>query len=240
MTSGWWKTKLTGTLAIFAITLMVVSCGPNIVKVSPLREFPRPVVDRYPADIALYYPKEFREYTYVEERPGARGGDWEITLGPPQVQVFDMVFGTLFRTAEHTDSEEVPSNGVANALFVPRVEEFQFALPVDTNIKIFEIWVKYSVAVIDRQGNEVMRWPFTAYGKTPTAFMKSNSAAINSAAIIALRDAGASMISGFKRDRKLKEWLEQQEPETAPATVSVVETPEKADDIDAASVEDQR
>lgn len=238
MSKQQWKQVCASGIA-FAC-LLLTACGPNVVQMDPLREFPRPIVDQFPADIALYYSEEFRTYTYIEERPGARGGDWEITLGPPQVQVFDMVFSSLFRSAEHADSEALPDQGPAKALFVPRVEEFQFALPVDTNIKIFEIWVKYSIGIFDSSGDEVMRWPFTAYGKTPTAFLKSNGQAINQAASIALRDAGASMISGFMRDQKLKEWLYQLESGTAPDASAVVKPSDAAANEPVQAEEDQQ
>lgn len=228
------------TGAILFISLIVAACGPHIVQVDRLLEFPRPIIETFPADIALHYPEEFRQFVHIEERPGARGGDWEITLGPPQVQVFDMIFSNMFRSAVHSDSGEIQADSPAYALFVPHVDDFQFALPVDTSVKVFEIWVKYSVAVIDRAGNEVMRWPFTAYGKTPTAFMKSSNEAINAAAMIALRDAGASLISGFERDRKLKEWLRQQSAAEAPAATALVKASKDSNDIDTKSVEDQQ
>ena len=39
----------------------------------------------------------------------------------------------------------------------------------------------------------------TAYGKTPTAFLRSNEAAVNLAAVVALRDAGANFATSFLR-----------------------------------------
>ena len=40
-------------------------------------------------------------------------------------------------------------------------------------------------------------WPITAYGKTPTAFLQSDEEAVNLAAVVALRDAGAHFITTF-------------------------------------------
>lgn len=232
-----WRRLALATL--FAALAAVGGCGTNVVSVQPLRSFPRPVVEPFPADVGVYYPVEFREFMHVEERPTSRGGDWEITLGPSQVQVFDVVFESLFRSSTELEAAQAPADGTLSAVFVPQVEDFQFALPADTKIKIFEIWVKYNLVIYDRAGSEVMRWPFTAYGKTPTAFLKSNGDAINAAAIIALRDAGASMISAFHRDQRLQDWLRQQEaaPLAAPIENTVVENSEDSGEYPEAAEE---
>ena len=54
---------------------------------------------------------------------------------------------------------------------------------------------------------EIGHWQFTAYGKTPTAFLTSDEEAIRAATIVSLRDAGASLVSGLERDPRLREWL---------------------------------
>ena len=51
----------------------------------------------------------------------------------------------------------------------------------------------------------------TAYGKTPTAFMQSDSDAVNLAAVMALRDAGAHFITSFVRVPGVMSWLENPE-----------------------------
>ena len=49
----------------------------------------------------------------------------------------------------------------------------------------------------------------TAYGKTPTAFMQSDEAAVNLAAVMALRDAGANFAVNFTRVPDVQQWLQQ-------------------------------
>ena len=129
-----------------------------------------------------------------------------ISLGPTQEQVFRTIFSALFTevTELSTTRSDDPS---IQLIIVPSVEEFQFALPEDTRAQIFEIWVKYELSIRDNAGEEIGRWPFTAYGKTPTAFLKSSEEAIHAAALVAMRDAGASIVSGVNRDPRLREWL---------------------------------
>jgi hypothetical protein len=47
----------------------------------------------------------------------------------------------------------------------------------------------------------------TAYGKTPTAFLQSDEAAVNLAAVVALRDAGAHFVTSFQRVPEVAQWL---------------------------------
>jgi len=181
-------------------------CGPNVVNVKALNEFPAPVVTAMPAHIGLHFTEEFRNFTHREERPDSIGGEWVISLGPTQVQVFRTIFSALF--TEVTELPEIRTEDPSiQLIIVPNVEEFQFALPEDTKAQVFEIWIKYDLSIRDDAGEEIGRWPFTAYGKTPTAFLKSSEEAIHAAALVAMRDAGASIVSGVNRDPRLREWL---------------------------------
>ena len=48
----------------------------------------------------------------------------------------------------------------------------------------------------------------TAYGKTPTAFLQSDEAAVNLAAVMALRDAGANFVINFTRVPDVLQWMQ--------------------------------
>ena len=51
-------------------------------------------------------------------------------------------------------------------------------------------------------------WPITAYGKTPTAFLQTDEEAVNLAAVVALRDAGAHFITTFGAMPDIAAWLD--------------------------------
>jgi len=191
-------------LAVFA--LLLAGCGPRVVQMKALNEFPRPLVEPLPVRVGLYLSPEFGSYTYKEKRPGPAGQEWTISIGPPQTQVFTELLGGLFSGIDILDSPSAGKTGLS-AVIVPSVAEFQFALPSDTKAKVFEIWVKYDLDIRDAKGAEIGHWQFTAYGKTPTAFLTSDEEAIRAATIVSLRDAGASLVSGLERDPRLREWL---------------------------------
>jgi hypothetical protein len=192
-------------LVWLALALLLGACTTKVVNMQALEEFPRPLVEPLPVRVGVHFPPEFGAYTYKEKRPGPGGQDWTISIGPTQLQVFRELFGSLFREVEELPS---PSGGAGlSAVLVPSVVEFQFALPNDTKAKVFEIWVKYDLSVHEPGGAEIGHWQFTAYGKTPTAFLTSDEEAIRAATIVALRDAGASLVSGLERDPRIREWL---------------------------------
>ena len=199
-------------LLLAVLALLIAACGPRVVQMKALEEFPRPLVEPLPVRVGLYLSPEFGNYTYKEKRPGPAGQEWTINIGHPQAQVFRELLGGLFQSVEVLDA---PTSGKGDlaAVIVPSVAEFQFALPADTKAKVFEIWVKYDLGILDAKGVEIGHWQFTAYGKTPTAFLTSDEEAIRAATIVGLRDAGASLVSGLERDPRLREWLGVEKPE---------------------------
>lgn len=59
----------------------------------------------------------------------------------------------------------------------------------------------------NQQGDSIAEWVITAYGKTPTAFLQSQEAALAQAINVALRDAGATLYTGFERVPELQAFL---------------------------------
>ena len=209
------RERMRTRLLLLLVCILLPACGPQVVQMKALNEFPRPLVDPLPIRVGLHIPPEFAAYTYHEKRPGRAGQEWTISIGPPQAQVFQEMLGALFSGVDVLDSPTAGGNGLA-AVIVPGVAEFQFALPADTKAKVFEIWVKYDLGIRTAKGEEIGHWQFTAYGKTPTAFLKSDEEAIRAATIVALRDAGASLVSGLERDPRLREWLGVEQPADKP------------------------
>jgi len=188
------------------IVTLLTGCGPNVVNLKNLQTLPKPVVSPLDAHVGIFYDEEFKQYTYSEKRDVAIGGEWIITIGPTQHTVFNSILGGIFSEMRELETLDADVTGL-DAIVVPKVVDFQFALPTDNRVNIFEIWVKYQLSIRDTSGEELGSWPFTAYGKTPTAMLTSSEQAIHAAALIAMRDAGASLVSGLERDPRLREWL---------------------------------
>jgi len=97
------------------------------------------------------------------------------------------------------------------------VEELQYAIPAHTQIKVYEIWMRYRFELTSPAGAPIAQWEMTSYGKTPTAFLQTDQEAVNFAAVMALRDAGANFATNFNRVPAVQEWLRGKSLETEAA-----------------------
>ena len=173
-------------------------------------DFPEPLVEPLPLHMGVYYSKEFREFSH-EEKADKKSPEHRITTGPTQIKLFNRLFKKFFvRTTELASLPTADKPLQLNAVLAPEVEELQFTVPRDTKREVFEVWVKYKIKLYSPSGDPILDWSIPAYGKTPTAFMKSRDKALEQAAIVALRDAGAYFTISFSRLPKLQRWLETQ------------------------------
>ncbi|MEJ2417586.1 MAG: hypothetical protein P8Y45_11785 [Exilibacterium sp.] len=173
-------------------------------------KFPPPHVDKVPLTMGVLYPDEFRRYTYKEE--SSDRSKWVIASGDAQVQLFSTVLSSMFEqlVVVETIPPESPENP-PDLILSPSINEFQYAVPRETKVNVFEVWIKFNLRVYDQEGELVADWILPAYGKTPSAFLKSKEEAMNEAVVVALRDIGASLSLGFSHVPEIKAWLEQQQ-----------------------------
>ena len=123
--------------------------------------------------------------------------------------MFGNLFEGMFKNTVTLQSH--PDHGASvDLVIIPHVEEIQIATPKDNRLKVYEVWIKYNMQVFDKRGNTIADWIMTSYGKTPTATLTSSAKSLNLAAIVALRDAGARMATGFTRVPEIQGWMIQQ------------------------------
>lgn len=195
---------------IIAPLLMLVLAGCGGANVVVESDFPEPLVEPLPLHMGVYYSPEFRQYNHKEQKD-EKSPEHHITTGPTQVKLFKRLFNNFFAaTTELTSLPTAEKPAAVAAVIVPEVEELQFTVPRDTRSEVFEVWLKYKINLYSPTGELIMDWPVSAYGKTPVAFMKSRDEALEQAAIVALRDAGAHFTISFTRLPKLQRWLDTQ------------------------------
>jgi hypothetical protein len=168
-------------------------------------KFPAPLIPKIPASIGIHYSDEFKNYVYKEERKERKR--WVIDIGEAQNGMFNALLPGMF---EHiVKVEEFPDETAAvELILVPSVEDFQYTLPSETKITIYEVFIKYNIQAYKPDGTIVADWILPAYGKTPSGFMQSDEGALNQAIIVALRDAGASFTMNFAKVPEISAWLE--------------------------------
>ena len=90
------------------------------------------------------------------------------------------------------------------------VERFQAAFNGTLEMMRVELW-KGMRPMVKSDGELLADWYISAYGKTPSAFMQSETDAMNAAVVVALRDLGANLSINFKQVPELKSWLEHKQ-----------------------------
>ncbi len=180
------------------------SCGVSNVVIDG--RFPTPNIDKMPIAIAVYYDDALKDFSYLEySETGLE--EFNIESGKSHVQLFNAVLPAMFSRVVFVESmEEVPALGV-DAIFAPSIEEFQLALPSKTKLDVFEVWIKYNMRLLTSEGDYIADWVLTSYGKTQTETFRSVEAAINDAAVVALRDLVSSFALSFDQVPELQDWL---------------------------------
>ncbi len=193
--------RLISAFLLLLTSLILGACTNSIVVKS---DFPTPLVPTSNFTLGLLYPDDFQQYIYTETSKDR--GKWIIDVGQAHTQVLDTVFGKLFSKVQRV---EQTNNSEVDLIFEPKITDFQYAEPRETKVNIYEIWIKYNFKVYDSQGELVADWITSAYGKTPTAFLKSKEAAMHEAVVVALRDLGANLALNFRQVPEIKVWLDQ-------------------------------
>ena len=189
---------------IFMSALYLTACGVSNVVIEG--RFPTPNIDKLPLTVAVYYEPSLREYAYIEySETGSK--EYNIASGQSHIELFGAVLPAMFDEVLVVDSiEEGKALGV-DAIFVPNIDEFQLALPAKTKLGVFEVWIKYNMRLIGGEGDYIADWVLKAYGKTPIESLRSVEAAINAAAVVALRDLASSFTLSFTEVPEIDEWL---------------------------------
>ena len=213
---------LARALLLLCLTLLGAGCTSKQVIVEG--NFPAPLLDPLPITVGVIYPSAFAEHEFFDEAKGRAESDWLVKTGEAQVEFWDTLFTGMFDNVVHIrDWETVQSHlATVDGVLIPTIAELQYAIPMHTNVKVYEIWMRYEFRLVDisaihRQEDGALTfnpderlaaWPITAYGKTPTAFLQTDEEAVNLAAVVALRDAGAHFVTTFGATPDVAAWLD--------------------------------
>jgi len=169
--------------------------------------FPTPLVDTLPIDVGLDLSEEFQNYTFFEDEDDRDA--LSLEFGAAQSELFQVVAGQMFNRVVL----ELPAENIDLRIH-PEVDTFQYAIPRETRANIYEVWIKYRIQVLDENNQVLADWLLNGYGKTPSAFLKSEGDALQAAVTMALRDIGVQFAIGFSRQQLIQDWLENNSSET--------------------------
>ena len=209
-------------LLVLCLTLLGTGCAGKQVVVEG--NFPTPLLDPLPVTLGVIYPSAFAQHEFFDEAKGRAESDWLVKTGEAQVEFWDILFSGMFEDVVHIrDWETVQSRGAdIDGVIIPAIAELQYTIPTHTNVKVYEIWMRYQFRLVDVSAlhqqedgalsfnpeERLATWPITAYGKTPTAFLQTDEEAVNLAAVVALRDAGAHFVTTFGANPGVAAWLD--------------------------------
>ncbi len=192
-------------LLMASATLLGCASGASV---NSTASIPKPLIAALPVDIGIHYTHGLKHYVY--EEPIAEHGTFTIELGQSQEHLFDQVFGTLFTDLSEVESlEEIPSN--VSGVLVPGIRDVQIAIPQQNRGNFYEVWIRYSILLLDQDGKEVHVWEMSAYGKANKRNYSNPidrpSQALTDATNTALRDAAAQISFAFTREPPVQRWL---------------------------------
>lgn len=198
--------RLRRYLAITAAGFCAAGCASSSVTVSP--NFPTPLIEPLPLRIGLILDDELRQYEHFEELP--RQASWTIRLGDANIAFLAPLFDQMFReTSSVTESGFAQALGSLDGVIRPTLEAFEFEVPTSTdgNEQFVEVWMQYNLELYDRNGELVIDWPVSGYGKA--AMGRSRERSLSDAATIAMRDVGAAILTRFTQQPQVTYWLEE-------------------------------
>ncbi len=191
-------------LVIIGVLFALTGCTNSLVVVG---DFPKPLAATTDITMAVVYDKQMTEYVYKEESESR--SRWIIDVGNVHKKFFHQVFQPLFNESLAIKSlDEASGKDNIDLVLVPKIIEFQYSSPKETRINVYEVWIKYNMQVYNTDGELIADWIMSAYGKTPSAFLKSKEEAMNQAVVVALRDLGASLTAGFTKVPEVRAYLE--------------------------------
>jgi hypothetical protein len=194
-------------LALAAVTLLG-GCASEVIVES---KFPTPLVEPLPVRMGILIPEELYNYIYTEDIPDQ--SLWTIALGDANVAMLDPLFKQMFRDTKTV--EAVPVSGSAAGLdgvIKPTINKFEFDVPVGQRDKFVEVWIQYQLTLYEPDGRTIAEWPVSGYGKSE--LMRNRVDAVQRAAIVAMREAGATISTKFAEQPQIKDWLGEKEHAT--------------------------
>jgi hypothetical protein len=189
---------------IFAASVMLwlSACASNVVVKST---FPRPLVPALPLDGALVLTEDFKSYTYFENAK-ARKSLKSLDMAAAHIMLFENVFDSLINLV----GPEFPTKDL---VIVPELLDFQYSSPSETQLKQYEVWLKYRLKITNGMNQKIADWTIKGYGKTPTSMLASAGSAFSAATTVALRDVGAQLAIQFPQQQVIQDILKGKAPD---------------------------
>jgi len=184
-----------------AAALALVGCSSSVIVES---NFPSPLVVALPVRMGILIPPELHDYIYTEEVQDQ--SLWTIALGDANVAMLEPLFTKMFQETRNVDAVPLAVNdGSLDGVIRPTLEKFEFDVPVGERDKFVEVWMQYVLTLYEPNGDTVVAWQVSGYGKSELTHNKED--AVQRAAITAMREVGATISTKFAQQPQVSAWL---------------------------------
>jgi hypothetical protein len=189
-------------LSWVAAAACLAGCGGSQVIVES--NFPRPLIEPLPVSMGIVIPDELYNFIYTEDIPDQ--SLWTIALGDANVAMLEPLFQGMFQQTKDVESVAAASaDSTLDGVIEPKLEKFEFDVPQGERDEFVEVWLQYQITVYEPDGGTVIQWPVSGYGKSE--LLHDAEDAVQRAAIVAMREAGATISTKFIEQPQIKEWL---------------------------------
>lgn len=189
-----------------ALLVAVAGCSSSVVVET---DFPVPLIEALPVRMGLLFEPELRNFIHAEALP--QQSTWTIDLGDANLAMLEPLFNTMF--AETRDVNAVPPNaGTSDGIdgvLRSTLEKFEFDVPIGERDDFVEVWMQYRLFLYALDGEIVADWPVTGYGKSELA--RNKEEAVRRAAVVAMREAGATISTQFAQQPQVTYWLQERQ-----------------------------
>jgi hypothetical protein len=154
--------------------------------------------------MGIIIPDELYNFIYTEDIPDQ--SLWTIALGDANVAMLAPIFKVMFRETRDVESLAlVTGDSTLDGVIEPKLEKFEFDVPTGERDEFVEVWLQYQITVYEPDGGTVIQWPVSGYGKSE--LIRDAEDAVQRAAVVAMREAGATIATKFSEQPQVKTWL---------------------------------
>ena len=199
--------KIAGATA-FSVTLLA---GCSYTAEIDARLDKPPAVEPLPMTMGIYYPAELRDY-HLTHYFQMSGEPSEYELGPPTMALFDQVFASMFAGAVPMTEDPSRRNAAsaevgAIALRIERFRPYELIWRAGSTFVHIPVEITYRATLYSSEGNKIASWTVDGTGSTWSADTSWPSEGIGVSTAVAMREAAAKFVAGFRQQPGVAKWL---------------------------------
>ncbi len=188
------------SIFLFIPFLLLFSCARSLT-LETQTDIPTPLIESLQLNAAIYYPQVTKTYIYIENSRDR--SNWSIAAGDSQIALFNEVMQSMFSSFSVIEKLE-DNNREFDVLIVPTLKDMQFALPNETGLGLYEVWLAYELSVQNKQNGSSEMITITGYGSSTEGVFSTDSSGLLEASKAAYRELSAHAIVSLLENSRIQ------------------------------------